>query len=1050
MYRLFACLLLFAWLSNCLLMGQSLKYRFEHITVNEGLSHSDAMTVIEDHKGFLWIGTNKGIDQYDGYRLKKYTLPQEQTGTTFSNRIRSLRIGADGRLWTGGEGMSLYYYDASTDQFRKVKPGPTIDPERYTLLTDIRTLAIDKRGTVWVGTRQGGVLGVRVDQSGIIETLEQIKIPNQGGNWAIEKLTLDTQGRLWIGALGGGLWYYTIPSKLASGQAEPFVALPIANVRGLYLDQQANLWFADDTRVYWLNLAGKSLQPQVIAGPFEGIGSVYRDSFGQLWVGTNQGLHYLKFAAASKQTPPVPQDSGETFLPEDANEHSINSSRIHEIYEDRFHNLWLAASAGGINKLNLRSKPFHHLHRLASQSPTLSSNYINAVISDQDMLWIGTRNGISQYNRSSQTYRNFLSLPANMNGMDVSTLYKASNGSIWAGTRYGGLWKKNIGETGFQAIANPSKDRPWTITSIESIAEDPFHTIWVATYNRGLYRYSLNGNLLAHYHPQNNSLPTNRLTCLLADEKTLWISTRDNGVLQCQLDQDSLRVQKQYVHDPADVHSLQVNYAWPLQKDTKGNLWIGTIGGGLHQLNLSTGQMQRWLAQVSETDVESILLDEKGHVWIGGEGLYDFDPVSRQVIHYDVTDGLQSNSFKVGAAFRGADQTLYWGGANGITFFKPSLLTQNRIAPLVRITGLRIHNQHVGVGDTLHGRVLIDKPLDEHPHIEISHAENDFSIEFVGLDYISPSKHQYKYRLVGFNADWIQTTPGQRLVSFTNLPAGTYRFEVKARNADGIWSEKAAVLVFNILPPWYQSPWAYLLYTGVLLLALLLYRKVTLHQQKLKNEVHLKEILYQKEKELTDLKLNFFTQVSHELRTPLTLIMGPVEELMQGKTAEMARREQLLLVHRQAQKLNNLVNELLDFRKTESGNAKLQAQRADIVAFLKELFVLFSFRAEEQQINYRFESSHSELFMAFDPAKMETVISNLLSNALKFTPAGETIRLVVTLEQEQHVHIVVEDTGYGIAPEELDRIFDPYYQAHQSGSFPVKGTGIGLLWLKVW
>ncbi|PMD87881.1 hypothetical protein BWI97_25600 [Siphonobacter sp. BAB-5405] len=366
----------------------------------------------------------------------------------------------------------------------------------------------------------------------------------------------------------------------------------------------------------------------------------------------------------------------------------------------------------------------------------------------------------------------------------------------------------------------------------------------------------------------------------------------------------------------------------------------------------------------------------------------------------------------------------------------------------MRITGLRIHNQHVGVGDTLHGRVLIDKPLDEHPHIEISHAENDFSIEFVGLDYISPSKHQYKYRLVGFNADWIQTTPGQRLVSFTNLPAGTYRFEVKARNADGVWSEKAAILVFNILPPWYQSPWAYLLYTGVLLLALLLYRKVTLHQQKLKNEVHLKEILYQKEKELTDLKLNFFTQVSHELRTPLTLIMGPVEELMQGKTAEMARREQLLLVHRQAQKLNNLVNELLDFRKTESGNAKLQAQRADIVAFLKELFVLFSFRAEEQQINYRFESSHSELFMAFDPAKMETVISNLLSNALKFTPAGETIRLVVTLEQEQHVHIVVEDTGYGIAPEELDRIFDPYYQAHQSGSLPVKGTGIGLALVK--
>jgi len=1047
------------------------QFRFEHLTVNEGLSHSDAMAVVQDRDGFIWVGTNKGVNRYDGYELKPYLLPIDNDNGLSNNRVRTLHVSPQGTLWAGTEGGGLNLYNPNQDRFVRLTGTQLAAADRALLQAmtqaDISTLATDQQGRVWVGTRYHGLFLLRANAAGQLESLKRVQLATGPARQCeIMDLVIDRAGNVWIATFNEGLFLAD------AGQVAPLARRAAsynqAQLLALSLDRRGDLWIGTSSRIMWVS--ARQLQNRQVADAhilpptFRSIDYLYRDSFDRLWVGTDFGLSVLPIRTADGQKPIV---TGKltTYLPLDSDPNSINSGRVHCILEDRFQVLWLAASAGGLNKIDLRQKPFGHLRRQTSQQPTLPNNYINAVYHEdaRNLLWIATRNGFSSYDLSQKTYTNYFSrqLPGNVTGIDVSCIFQASDSTRWFGTRYDGLisLRRRNGRdvlTTYPYTSGPFKH-------LESIREDRYGTLWMASFIGGLIRMDRNGRVLASYTPRNSTLPTDRFTFLLYDHATsvLWASTRDAGVLKLRVLPTGFELLHQFKHDARDPNSLSVNYAWPLHKDRQGILWVGTIGGGLHQLlptRSGTEQVRRCNNWLPNSDVESILEDNQGHLWLGSEGLIRINPHTRQVLRYDVADGVQSNSFKIGAACKASDETLYFGGINGITYLKPRYIRANPYPPIVRITSLALANKPVTVGETINGRVLIQKPLDKPQSIQINASENDFSISFVGLNFANPKKHHYAYRLVGYNDTWIRPAPGQRTASYANLPPGSYTFLVKADNGEGRWADQPASLQLNILPPWWKTWWAYLLYATLIGGGLLLARRVVLQQQALKNKVAFEHFQYEKEKELSELKLRFFTNVSHELRTPLTLILGPMEELAASAWKLNGMKDKVLLMHQQTRRLLSLINQLLDFRKMESQQIPLQAAREDVVPFLTELFLMFRLKADEQDIRYSFQRPDTPIYLYFDRSKLEVAVINVLSNALKYTPAGRRVELAVGVAghpdeparfsngqlQTNYLTITVRDEGVGMKPDELHRVFDVYYQASHTDTMRVMGTGIGL------
>ncbi|OUJ76280.1 hybrid sensor histidine kinase/response regulator transcription factor [Hymenobacter crusticola] len=1068
--RLICCLLLLSWRVG-LAQSDPSAFRFEHLTVDQGLSHSDAMAVAQDSAGFIWVGTNRGLDRYDGYSLKQYALPINPLSGISANRIKVLHVAPDGRLWVGTERAGLGLYDAAADRLLNFDERQV--PARYQALVrrlsqiSVVGLASDPRGRLWVGTQNEGMFVLTFDKQNHLTSLQQLLV--RGKRLSVSCLTSDPEGKIWFGTYGLGLCFVRPDSQALTVETTPLKE----TVRVLHCDRRGDLWIGTDQQVLWVSSDNRRTVRELTAHPqpqvYPQLQSLMLDSFGRLWVGTIYGLYVWEAGVATGKTIPLLPKTPTLLLPEDGEPFSINSERVHQIFEDRNQIMWLCASAGGLNKVDLRQKPFGRIRRPLGGQATLLNNYVNTLYKEEgrNILWFGTRNGVSGYDLTHKTYRNYLNEQwvGNTRGIDVATIFQTSNGTLWFGTRGYGL--KGLVRHGDTETLNSYNQLPngldFNSSYVESMAEDRFGTLWVATFSSGLVRLSQDGNYLGSYRAGSSSLPTDRFTYLLYDKRqdVLWASTVDEGLLKLRVTPTSVKLLKQFKYTPGSQNGLSVNYVWPLLLDQQGVLWIGTIGGGLHQLITDAKGHQvikRYAKWLPESDVESLLADDEGHLWIGGTGLYRFTPATRQYLRYDVADGLQSNSFKIGSATRAQDGTLYFGGINGISYFQPHSIQPNPYAPVVQITGLRIANQPVAVGKELNGRVVLTQPLSQPQKVTIKASENDFSVEFVGLNYANPQKNRYAYRLVGYNQDWVYPAPGQRTASFANLPAGRYTFEVKASNGEGAWSKKVATMQFDVRAPWYKIWWAYVLYFAAVVGGVLVYRRIEMAQQALKNRLVLEQFQIEKEKELTDLKLGFFTNISHELRTPLTLILGPMEEIMRNAGPVVDLRGKVQLMHKQAVKLLDLVNQLLDFRKVETGNVPLRASRNDAVDFLRDVYSVFTLKAQEHEVDYRLEVPAEAVLLYFDRSKLEIILTNLLANAFKYTRNQGRVELAATVvgtaEGEavyndgkllgNYLRISVIDTGVGIKAYELDRIFDPYYQASHTNNLRMTGTGIGL------
>eukprot|EP00388_Colpodella_angusta_P002701 GDKJ01009453.1.p1 GENE.GDKJ01009453.1~~GDKJ01009453.1.p1 ORF type:complete len:1168 (+),score=80.43 GDKJ01009453.1:410-3505(+) len=710
-------------------------------------------------------------------------------------------------------------------------------------------------------------------------------------------------------------------------------------------------------------------------------------------------------------------------------------------YIDETEKLWIGTRKGGVNHANLNTKPFTYYHA-DKIGKGLISNEVKTICKDKmGKLWIGTEDmGVTVVEQTSKgsNYSYF----NHKKGIDIRrtrSLYCDKFGFVWIGTK-GGLDRYNPHTKAFKHYA-AGNQKSGSITSpiIFAMTEDSEGNLWVGTYS-GLAKYDrINDKFIYISASITGGI---QIRAIIEDyQKNLWIAMEDGGltklIRQSTNDNKPKFKSIRYVHQEGNDNTLITNRLYSLVEDKTGMIWIAT-SLGLSRLNPQTNTFKHFFIKDGLPDeiIMGILFDGKESIWISHKkGITRMNTRTFELHNFNVNDGLQSNEFNQNACFR--DNTtgeMFFGGQNGLNSFFPDSIKINRYKPKIVFTRLNVMNQVVEAGTKVNDRVILQKSLLCTNEITLSWWDRTFSIEFAALHYANPQGNKYKYKLEGIDNEWIFTDASMRTASYSHLPAGTYTFNVYGANSDGVWSDIPATMRIKILPPWWFTWWAIAIYIAIGCSMLLFVYKYIIAR-----------IEYSKNEAIHQSKLQFFTGISHEFRTPLTLIIDPLEKLISEKLDNDTVKQYHSLMHRNAKQLLLLINQLLDFRKLESGHLTLNMQESDIVAFLRTVAASFESIAKNRSIHFMIQSSISNLNTRFDTAKMNMVLNNLLSNAFKFTPErGEILICIDVVNQENRMVVIkVHDTGLGISEEEQGKVFDIFYQSPHSNA-QQDGSGIGL------
>ncbi|MEM6345953.1 MAG: two-component regulator propeller domain-containing protein [Bacteroidota bacterium] len=1057
---LFLFIMLVGWNST---LGQNIStqpYRFKSISVNDNLSHSNVNTIVQDSLGYIWIGTNNGLNRFDGYEISIFKYDLQDPNSAPGNRVKTMLVDKSGSIWIYFENKGLYRFDPTKLRFQAIS---LPNPKRAIL-----NMVIDEQGDIWLHQAGLGLSKLTLDQDGSLQNVHSYfheQIFGQEGEAEIRNI-LSSEGTIYFYTSAKDIW--TFEKKENSFRrlySEEDLGLEEAEfIRSFFKDGEC-FWVGTDLRLLRVKKADTGLQvdPIPIHSSSVNVLKLYKDQFQRLWCSTNIGLLMLDFTDADRGSPNVIRYSKNKQDPQ-----SILSNRVLCFLEDRFGVIWLG-SHSGVNYTNLRRKAFVHVGQYLGETSFSKENHVGAIFKNKDgKIWIGTNSGLyilpaKQHSLSEDANGEKPFYPIQSN---INFIFQDSEEKIWIGINEGkfGYAKEENGELSIEYWKGSDPNRHPTTSQVKGMCEDHRGRLWITTRSDGLFVISEDRQEYIHirHDPENpNSLSTNNLTVPYYDplDSCVWVSSRDGGLNKIGLyPNDSLQFQH-FTYDPNDSTSISSNHTWQVLRSQKGQLWIGTLGGGLNELiEEADGQIRfrRYITKdgLVDNDIECIAEDEAGNLWLAGIGLTKFIPNEGRFEHFDYQDGLQSNHFYVGAVHKDLQGLLYFGGVNGINIFDPDLIHSDSTLPKVYITGLKVNNERVEVGKEFNGRVVLQKPFSQSNSIRLNADETDIFFDFVGLQYASPQENQYEYRLQGLNDEWVQTKFPNLSANYSNIPPGDYTFQVRASNGDGVWNEAITSLPVYIAMPWFKTPLAFIAYAFIIILALFIFQKITQMQATLKNEL----LMAEKEQELNQAKLSFFTQVSHELRTPLTLIKGPLDELLLESSIKRNTQNKLEVIQKSTNRLLRLINQLLDFRKMETSNMSIKVAEGDFVKFVREVFIIFSQSSATKQIDFQFNSVKDHLALTFDRDKMEIVLMNLLSNAFKFTHEG-SISVSIAFKGSEYEagvfdkhkqlvdhYLVVEirDSGVGIQEEELDKIFNPYYQVKHSSSLHSIGTGIGL------
>ncbi len=1025
-------------LSASALLSQPGKIQFKHISNENGLSNSTVETIFQDRRGFIWLGTRDGLNRFDGHHIITYRNNPADSNSICDNYITSIAEDGTQQLWIGTlNGISRF--DPATNQFKHFKQATAKTNNQGAIR--VSNVYCDKNNKTWIASYGSGVLRYQ-NEIRQFESIPVVRKTSGDPENHIYVLFEDSRNNLWAGT-ESGIYIYNKnntqfePATLTNG--EPMVNLPI---RAIAEDKAGNLLLGTENNgliIYnaqyrttqWLN--HHPTQQHSISSNL--VRSILVTTKGDIWTGSvNGGLDFFD---------PVKKEFFNYQYQPD-NPESLSQRTVSALLEDKQGNIWIGTHRGGVNLYMPGAQKFR-LYRQRPEANSLSYNDVKAFCEDHNgNIWIGTDGGgLNKFTRKTQSFNHYKYSPFHketLGSNEVIAIKEDKAGKLWVGTWGGGLCQYLPNSDQFIRYNGPSY--------IQCIYEDSRQQFWIATYYDGLHLFDRSTGKfkrITRSGTGKTGITGNNIISIIEDkEQNLWIGTDDGGLHRMDAQTGEFTHYFDKEEKKPDIRILQI--------DSKGNLWVGQ--SGLYLFNKVKNQFELFTTAggLSELFIKGIVEDNSGILWISSSnGICKLNPATREVRSFNTIDGLQGQEFEANAYLKTLDGEVYFGGVNGFNSFYPAEITSNSFIPPVYITDFIIEDRKI-IGGPANKHLTTD--ISYATTIKLSYKEGTFSFSFAALNFTAAENNRFAYKLEGWDRDWIYAGDESK-VAYTNVSPGSYTFYVKASNNDGLWNETGRQIEILITPPFWQTWWfrlavAAIVFTGAY------------YFYQFRRKIQLERFEESKREELHELQLQFFTNISHEFRTPLSLITGPIEKLVKENPSSK-NSNAYQVIQRNANRLLQLINELMDFRKAESGVLKLQVMPGSIPLFIEEIAEEFSELAAQKNIRFTITLPELEKETWFDRQVLEKIIINLLSNSFKYTPENGTVALQVltslnnfkpSFENEMRIeyndkvqsflYFRIADNGMGISRESITHLFERYHRVSDAHM----GSGIGLAFVK--
>lgn len=979
------------------------------------------------------MGTRQGLIRYNSNTTKWFFSSPNDSSSLPNEVINDIYVGRNNTIWIATNN-GLCQFDRQTQNFKQIKytyeDSSTSVPRITSVLEDEadRLLVLD--------SEYFGYLDFSKNQLKRIDA-NTLKSPNT--------IYKDYFNRIWIGTMNGEVYRFNPTTKKL---------VKVVEACGV----RVNCIFAENNQI-WIGFEGIGAKLYSLEGKLikqysfsqnEDIGSetgnvrgIKRDTYGRLWFGTYEGLF---------------MDDGIKVVRINQDEYpGLPHNSIYDIFEDKQGGIWIGTWSGGVALIHYSDNNFQ-TYRHSTLHNSISDNKVSSFVqSGKNQILIGTEvGGLNSFNLNTRKFE-LIHLDEKRRVENIKTLCQDKYGGIWVGSFKRGLWYRPAGSSKFKSFEEGPEDglhvsssNIYSLCAVDS-------GIWIGTSNAGVIFYNFKTKMFRycrHKNSQGINMSSLRVQSVFKDSKSnLWIGTLE-GLYKAQLPSwNVIRIEQDSI-----ASNSEGNTFFNIWEHSSGDIWIGGKNSAILIYHPKSEQFEVFNAEglLENKDVYGFVEDQNKKIWItSNNGLIVHDPNSKTNRHFVFSDGIQSNLFSPQAIFKDDMENLYFGGTNGFTVINSSTIKMNSKKPFTIINEIITKNNHSiypGYSENLE----IDK-------IFLGPEETNFRVNFSADNYLLPEKNKYKYRLINYYDEWIETNEGSVMVA--GLKAGEYIFEVKACNNDGIWNDKPSQVQIEIENYWYRTSFAYFAY--LLMFASLLYfiGRFYLERVKLKKTILLEKTQRENEEQIHEMKLKFFTNISHEFRTPLTLISWPLKRLISAQNITKEQREELEVVTRNSNRLLQLINQIIDLRKIEKGKSKLNISKFDLVEFIQELQQSFASEAKFKQIDFILESSYSSLEIEADKEKLDIIIFNLLSNAFKYLAEKGQLKISVSkelsnssksytnqlsygeIESDDFIVISIEDSGSGIDSEDLSNIFNRFEQGKHKvtkESDEIKGSGIGL------
>ena len=1011
--------------------------------IKEGLSQAVVNSITQDENGLMWFATDDGLNRFDGYSFETYKFSTDSATHPHDNFVQHVFKDSEGTLWVSSR-RGLFRLDRSTRQFIQYfyKALPTHN--------DVSYIEEGEDGNLWVAWYWAGL-------SSFDKENEKYTCYNQDSLSSLTSTATivvheDSYGLLWVGSQDKGLNVFKTRDGKIQDRRDNLSAdsiLPSLYVKSIEEDHLGNIWIGT-TKGLALYLREQNRfhifnDPRSMTNG-KGVFSLHADSNKKLWVGTQGGgLYTLNL----KDFDGRHVEKLYTHHVDVLDRYDISQHTIRSIFEDRDGNIWIGTHGDGIYMIGSEEKKFTKIQSKKFLKSAESYVSFYGLCNDEDgFIWVGTDGeGIYKLRDDGEIVRHYTAdgKPGSITDDVVVTAYRDHQDNLWFGTYLNGLFLYQKNTDSFIHFPHAPSDAPAPLgNQVRLVFEDSRKNIWVGATRGGLCVVDRDENVF-RYAPGNPILKTIDVRAIEEDKDGgLWIGCYGNGLGYYVPETGQW---KDYFKGLDSGPELKSNVIFAMSLDRKNRLWIGTGGGGLSVYNTDKKTFKTYTDQdgLINNTIYSLLIDEAGDIWMSTvKGISKFDPDNEQFYNYTSIDGLQEGQFNPGSGLYNLQKGyMCFGGALGLNLFNPLKALGHSKVPDVMISGFRLFNKPVAVGSH-EGEEILSKVIEETEVIELKHDQSVITFEFTALNYCYPEKNKYAYKLQGLDRDW-NFVGNQRAATYRYLPAGNYEFKVKATSQDNTWPATYTSVRLVIHPPFWKTGWAYAFYLLIVVSVCYMVVMVRRRQDFLRRRLKIEKAQRKRERQLVREKLSFFTEVSHEFRTPLTLMIGPLEEILTREGIYTPIGKKLKLVYKNAHKLLNLINKLLDYRKVETGNMLLRVREDDIVRFVEEIFITFKELAIRKNIGFEFHAAQPSITTWFDREKLEMVLNNVLSNSFKYIGKGNAISITVKKQDEagasDNVLIEVRDNGIGIPKDKLRYIFDWFYQG--SMAHPVS-TGIGL------